>query len=54
MTGLEGRIAAEKTRTESLAGLYSALLGAQGNVGAAAAGGATGSGGLLSALANLF
>jgi len=54
MTGLEGRIAAEKTRTEGLAGLYTALLGAQGNIGAAAAGGATGSGGLLSALANLF
>ena len=54
MSGLEGRIAAEKTRTEGLSGLYSALLGAQGNIGAAAAGGATGSGGLLSALANLF
>jgi hypothetical protein len=54
MSGLEGRIAAEKTRTEGLSGLYSALLGAQGNVGAAAAGGATGSGGLLSALAGLI
>ena len=54
MTGLEGRIAAEKARTEGLAGIYSALLGAQGNVGAAAAGGATGAGGLLSALAGLF
>jgi hypothetical protein len=54
MTGLEGRIAAEKARTEGLASIYSALLGAQGNVGAAAAGGATGSGGLLSALAGLI
>lgn len=54
MTGLEGRIAAEKARTEGLANIYSALLGAQGNVGAAAAGGATGSGGLLSALAGLI
>lgn len=53
MTGLEGRIAAEDVRTEGLASIYSALLNAQGTAGAGA-GGATGSDGLLSALAGLF
>ena len=50
MTGLEGRIAAEDARTEALASIYSALF----NNAGAGDGGATGSDGLLSALANLF
>ena len=37
MSGLEANIAANKAKTEGLAGLYSAILGAQGQAGAAAA-----------------
>tara|TARA_R110000803_G_scaffold104805_2_gene173001 strand:- start:5 stop:1264 length:1260 start_codon:yes stop_codon:yes gene_type:complete len=55
-TGLEANLAAQKTRAEGLAGLYSSLLGAQGNVASSGAGAAgnTTSGLLSSILGNLF
>ena len=55
-TGLEANLAAQKTKAEGLAGLYSSLLGAQGNVASSGAGAAgnTTSGLLSSILGKLF
>ena len=55
-TGLEANLAAQKTKAEGLAGLYSSLLGAQGNVASSGAGAAgnTTSGLLSSILGRLF
>ena len=55
-TGLEANLAAQKTKAEGLAGLYSSLLGAQGNVASSGAGAAgnTTSGLLSSILGELF
>ena len=54
--GLEANLAAQKTKAEGLAGLYSSLLGAQGNVASSGAGAAgnTTSGLLSSILGKLF
>tara|TARA_R110000772_G_scaffold95285_1_gene193533 strand:- start:434 stop:1561 length:1128 start_codon:yes stop_codon:yes gene_type:complete len=51
MSGLEANIAAQRARGEGLAGLYSALLGAQGQTAASAAGA---SGGIGNAIGGLF
>jgi hypothetical protein len=53
MSGLTSQIAAERARAEGLAGIYSALFGAGGQIGAAGAAGGSGGGG-GGFFANLF